>query len=71
MDRTSLNAFERALAAKFEQQRTSTQVFPVRIDATVSKTVEISASTIEEAKLKAKQIAQDLFNADLLIQAQE
>lgn len=56
---------------KFEAQRATTQVFPVRIDANVSKTVEITASTIEEAKLKAKQVARDLFEADLLIQAQE
>ncbi len=71
MDIRSLNALDRALAAKFEQQRTGTQVFPVRIDARVSETVEISASTPEEAKLKARQFALEKFNQDLLVQMQE
>lgn len=71
MDTTSINAFERALAAKFETQRTATQVFPVRIDARVSETVEITAATPEEAKLKARQEALKKFEADLLIQMQE
>lgn len=71
MDITSINALDRALAAKFETQRTATQVFPVRIDARVSETVEITASTIEEAKMKAKQAAQERFEADLLIQIEE
>ncbi len=71
MDLTSLNALDRALAAKFEHRQQRTQTFPVRIDARVSKTIEIKADTVEEAKLKAKQVARDLFDADLLIQVQE
>lgn len=71
MDITSINALDRALAAKFETQRTSTQVFPVRIDARVSETIEVTASTPEEAKLKAEQEAMRKLKADLLMQIEE
>lgn len=71
MDTTSLNALDRALAAKFEAQHTQSQTFRVRIDARVSETTEVTASTPEEAKLKARQEALKKFEADLLIQMQE
>ena len=53
---------------KFERR---TREWPVSIDVYISKTVKVQAETVEEAKLKAKQIAKDLFDKDLGVQVQE
>lgn len=68
MDITSINAVERALAAKFERR---TREFSVGIDFSGSKVVKVEAETAAEAELKAKKIARDMFEQDCLIQAQE
>lgn len=64
MDITTRNA----VAAKFERR---TRQFNVGIDAYISETVTVQAETIEEAKLKAKQIAKDRFDKDLGVHVKE
>lgn len=55
----------------FEHQRRPVHEFTVGINAQISKTVKVQAETVEEAKLKAKQLARELFEKDLLVQPQE
>lgn len=58
--------------AKFEHSRKSRiRAWPVAIDVYISETVMVEAETIEEAKLKAKQIAKDRFDKDLGVQTRE
>lgn len=68
MDITSINALERALAAKFERR---TRLFSVGIDFAGSETVTIEAETASEAELKAKILAREMFEKDCLVKAKE
>lgn len=71
MDISSLNALDRALAAKFEQQRTQTQDFTYVIEPALGvggRKRIIKAETRAEADLKAKQMAKEIFDAECLIQ---
>lgn len=74
MDTTSINAVERALAAKFERQQQRTQDFTYDIEPALgagARRVVIRAETKAEADLKAKQAAQDMFNRECLIEHRE
>lgn len=73
MNIMSLNALDRALAAKFEQQsrKSSTQEYTVVINPALGAKFHkrtFSASTQEEANLKAKKLAQEIFDQECKIQ---
>lgn len=59
------------MATAFEHQRSKAKDFAVDVDAKVSQTLIVSAETPEEAKLKARLAAREIFERDLFVQPRE